>query len=209
VQIYLPSEFGVDHNIHDFSQPEWDARKKHFELTKEKNPSLKVCRIYTGLFLDDSIGPWFGFDTKEGKYEAVGSPDVPISFTGLEDIGKSIAAVVALPLDGIPDELRIAGDTKSFCEIAEIMSRAGGGDIKVSQIDLDRFKKEVVETNDKDPAPYVRFLMGEAKIQNTKDAAGCNNEYVNPGVGKWRWKTLSDLARETGGKPWASYGEEE
>jgi hypothetical protein len=72
VRLYFPSEFGVDHYIHDFPHDEWAAKKEHFSLSSKFVPSMEVSRVYAGLFLEDSIGPWFGFDTKEGRYEAVG-----------------------------------------------------------------------------------------------------------------------------------------
>jgi hypothetical protein len=55
--LYIPSEFGVDHTIHDFLHPEWDAKKHHFAIAQEVLPkSTKVVRVFIGLFLEDSIG---------------------------------------------------------------------------------------------------------------------------------------------------------
>lgn len=73
VQIYFPSEFGVDHYIHDFPHREWDQKKQHFQLATRVISNARICRVFCGLFLEESIGPWFGFDTREGKYESVGS----------------------------------------------------------------------------------------------------------------------------------------
>ncbi|PIG80989.1 isoflavone reductase family protein, partial [Aspergillus arachidicola] len=40
--MYIPSEFGVDHYIHDFPHLEWDAKKRHDELAREiLDPSVK------------------------------------------------------------------------------------------------------------------------------------------------------------------------
>jgi hypothetical protein len=55
--LYIPSEFVVDHTIHDFLHPEWDAKKHHFAIAQEVLPkSTKVVRVFIGLFLEDSIG---------------------------------------------------------------------------------------------------------------------------------------------------------
>lgn len=77
MRLYFPSEFGVNHYLHDFEHDEWNAKKHHFRLAGELIPNIRVCRVYAGLFLEESVGPWFGFFTKQGRYEAVGSPTQP------------------------------------------------------------------------------------------------------------------------------------
>ncbi|KAF7587787.1 hypothetical protein BBP40_006697, partial [Aspergillus hancockii] len=105
VKVYFPSEFGVNHYIHDFAHLEWDAKKTHFNLARSLVPDIKICRVFCGLFMEDSIGPWFGFDTRAGVYEVVGDGRVPVSFTGLEDVGRVVAALCELDIGEIPDVL--------------------------------------------------------------------------------------------------------
>ncbi|KAJ5190368.1 uncharacterized protein N7498_009353 [Penicillium cinerascens] len=203
VQVYFPSEFGVDHYVHDFSHLEWDQKKKHFALA-QRLPNVKTCRIFCGLFLEDSIGPWFGFDTKNGKYESVGSRHTPISFTSLDDVGKTVASLAALPKEKIPEIVHVGGDTRSFAETAEIMQAAGAGPIQVTEISLQNYKEEATATTSWDPAKYLRFLMGEGKINHTTDGLGSENELVNPD-GLWTWTSLVDLAAESNGRPWKEF----
>ncbi|KAJ5733948.1 hypothetical protein N7493_002734 [Penicillium malachiteum] len=205
VRIYFPSEFGVDHYVHDFPHLEWDQKKKNLALAQELNPSIKICRVFCGLFLEDSIGPWFGFNTKNGKYESVGSSHSPISFTDLGDVGRTVASLAALPDTQIPDTVHIAGDTRSFTEIADIMQAAGADAIQVEEIPLQKHKEEHISTTSWDPANYLRFLIGENKINHTIDAMGNNNDLVNPGEQRWNWKTLNDLAKDTEGQPWRDF----
>lgn len=205
VQIYFPSEFGVDHYVHDFPHLEWDQKKKHFALCQELIPDVKVCRLFCGLFLEDSIGPWFGFDTKNGKYESVGSSEAAISFTSLDDVGKAIAALATLPRDLAPGTLHIGGDTRSISEIASIMGAAGAGSIEVTEIPLAEYKQEKTSTLSQDPAAFLRFLMGEDKIDHTEAGLGDDNELVNPQQLLWEWKTLTDLAVSTSGQPWKDF----
>lgn len=205
VQLYFPSEFGVDHYVHDFPHLEWDAKKRHFALAQNLIPDRKICRVFCGLFIEDSIGPWFGFDTKNGRYESVGSANSPISFTSLEDVGKVVASLAALPKEKIPDTVHIGGDTRSFLEISEIMREGGSGQVEVSEIPLQKYKAKVTATSSWDPAPYLRFLMGENKINHSAVALGDDNELVNPNGELWKWKTWTDLANETDGKPWKEF----
>jgi hypothetical protein len=205
VKLYFPSEFGVDHTVHDFPHGEWDQKKRHFELAQSLIPDVHICRVYVGLFLEDSIGPWFGFNTKQGRYEAVGSKDSIISFTAMGDVGKAVAALALTPREAIPKEVHISGDDLTFSDIAKIMAEAGAGNIDVSQIDLLGYKKEVLREPTKDPAPYLRFLMGEGNINHTAQGLGSDNDLTNPEEKNWRWKKVTDLAKETHGRPWADY----
>lgn len=205
VQVYFPSEFGVDHYVHDFPHLEWDQKKKHMALTKELNPGVKICRVFAGVFLEDSIGPWFGFKTKDGKYECIGSSQSPVSFTSLDDVGKTVASLAALPVEKIPDTVHLAGDTRSFAEIAATMEEAGAGKIEMTEIDLQKYKEETTLQPSWEPSNFLRFLMGEGKINHTALGLGNRNELMNPNQKSWRWVTLSDLAKTEKGQPWKDF----
>lgn len=204
VQVYFPSEFGVDHYVHDFPHLEWDQKKKHLALAQQLVPNVKICRVFCGLFLEDSIGPWFGFNTRTGKYESVGSRHSPISFTSLDDVGKSIASLSSLNKESIPDTIHVAGDTSSFAKIAKIMEEAGAEPIQVTEISLQAYKTEATATASWDPAKCLRFLMGEGKINHTVDGLGNDNELVNPDQ-LWKWTRLDGLAAKCNGRPWGDY----
>ncbi|RAK98287.1 isoflavone reductase family protein [Aspergillus ibericus CBS 121593] len=205
VEVYFPSEFGVDHYVHDFPHLEWDQKKRHVTLAQQLIPGTKVCRVFCGLFLEDSIGPWFGFDTKDGKYESVGSSQSPVSFTSLGDVGKAVASLAALPKEQIPETVHVAGDTRSISEIASLMGEAGAGQIQVTEIDLQQYKEEATAKESKDPARFLRFLMGENRINHTEAGLGNDDELVNPDQRAWKWETLVDLAKQTHGQPWKDF----
>ena len=202
VSLYLPSEFGVDHTIHDFGHPEWDHKKAHMEIAKKLLPNVKICRVFAGLFLEDSIGPWFGFDTKKSVYECLGSKDTLVSFTSLDDVGKAVAQLVQLPIDRIPDQIHLAGDTKSVSQIADLMSEQSGADIKVVEKNLQAYRETQLASPRPDPSGCLRFLMGEGKIDHSSSGLHNQNELVNPRESKWHWKTLRGEARVTDGQPW-------
>ncbi|EAW12303.1 isoflavone reductase family protein [Aspergillus clavatus NRRL 1] len=205
VQVYFPSEFGVDHYVHDFPHGEWGQKKRHYALAQELVPQVKVCRVFCGLFLEDSIGPWFGFDTRNGRYESVGSSKMPISFTGCEDVGRAVASLAAMPVMAIPEVVHVGGDSKSIADIAKIMEEAGAGEIAVTEIDLVEYKREKTAEVSNKPAAYLRFLMGENKINQTPSGLGNDNELVNHEEKTWKWKTMKDLAQATEGRPWKDF----
>ncbi|KAJ5871497.1 uncharacterized protein N7529_003850 [Penicillium soppii] len=202
IRVYFPSEFGVDHYVHDFAHLEWYEKKKHLANSQPVVTHMKICRIFCGLFLEDSIGPWFGLDTKNGKYTSVGSPRSPISFTSLQDVGKVVASLATFPEEKLPEIVHLAGDTRSISEIASIMQAAGAGPIEVAEIPYGAYKAKTTAESSWDPAAYLRFLMGDGSINHSAAGLGNDNDLVNPGQRLWRWKTLEDLARETKGRPW-------
>ncbi|KAK6347840.1 hypothetical protein TWF718_005661 [Orbilia javanica] len=202
VKLYLPSEFGVDHYIHDFKHPVWGKKKEHFAAVSGRS-DLKVCLVFPGLFTEQSIGPWFGLNTKEGKYEFIGSGDTPVSFTSTADIGNAVASALAnIPIEGFPERLYFSGDSVTLRQVAGIMKDAGANEIEISNLGLAEYKAKTIAEAGPDPQPAacLRFLMAEGKINNEKN----DNELVNPGENLWKWRTMKDYARETRGRPWSN-----
>ncbi|EWC44725.1 hypothetical protein DRE_06503 [Drechslerella stenobrocha 248] len=200
VQLYLPSEFGVDHYIHDFKHPEWDKKKAHFEAVRQRE-SLKVCRVFPGLFTDHSIGPWFGFDTKAAKYEFIGTGDTPVSFTSIADIGKAVANAIAnIPVKDFPEALYLCGDSASPRQLAGLASANGAtnAEPEILLLEYPAYKERVVADISLNPGWYLRFLMHEGKIDN-KDRN--DNELVNPGERLWKWKTVKDQVEALAQEP--------
>ncbi|KAM0274941.1 hypothetical protein ACHAQH_007709 [Verticillium albo-atrum] len=207
VKVYFPSEFGVDHYVHDFAHDEWDAKKKHFRLTEELIPEVRVCRVFAGLFLEDSIGPWFGFHTKQNKYEAVGSPNQVTSYTSMQDVGSALAVLLTLPPEEVPAQVHLSGDSKSVAEIARIMEEAGERKepIEVTSVALEPYKAEVLASPLPTPEKYLRFLMGEGLIDHTKGGLENDNSLIEEAEGFEKWRSMKDLAAEVKGKPWVDY----
>lgn len=205
VQLYIPSEFGVDHTVHDFSQPEWDHKKKHDLKVRARLQKTKVCRVYNGLFLEDSIGPWFGMDIKHRTFESIGTADVAISFTALGDVGNVVAQLARMPYEEIPQQLHISGDTLTMRQVAKAMEAAGSSPLTMREVDPHSYKKAAVEENSADPMKYLRFLMGEGRINHTTSGLGIENELVNPEQRIWKWKTVVQYAEEVKGQPWVDF----
>jgi hypothetical protein len=132
----------------------------------------------------------------------VGEPTQPCSYTSILDVGKTIAILASSPLSTIPAEVQLNGDSKSFAQIAEIMSNSGGGSIDVSSIPLAEYKQDVLSKPSPTPERYLRFLMGEGKIDHTDAALGNQNSLVQGKPGFEKWKSIQDLAIETHGLPW-------
>ena len=92
----------------------------------------------------------FGLDIKGRFLTAVGSPDTKVSFTSHADVGWTVARVAVLAINdpaSIPDRVRVAGDSKSFQEIAEVVRDKLGGEVEVKSIDIEEYKKTAKESH--------------------------------------------------------------
>lgn len=212
VTLYFPSEYGVDHTIHDFPNKTWDFKKRHMDLARraasDKNAysnrttSLKVCRVFIGLFLEDIIPP-LGFATEKGTFEAAGPFDTKISYTSMDDVGKILAAIATMlpgELAQLPETIRLSGTEVSMAETADMIMAATGKHISVTSVDGLSFKRKTLESGDQNPYPFLRFLMGDGSVDYRAEAAGGlgnDNELVNPGGAKFRWKTMQDFVNES------------
>ena len=210
VKLYFPSEFGVDHTLHDFHTPEWDGKKKHYELAKKvvRGTDIQVCRVFVGLFLHSGIAPWYGFHTSKEVYQAVGSLDQSISYTDISDIARVLCGLAeqAARERQVPEELRIAGTHASFHQTAQVMVAAGSGDIELKTVELERYRNKALsrEYEDRGAIVCLRFLMGDGRVDyrpKEEGGLGNDNELVNPGQNQFVWKTVRDLAIEATGRP--------
>jgi hypothetical protein len=196
VDMLVNTEFGMDHYIHDFLHPDWDAKKHHYARAQEVLPSTtKICRVFIGQLLEISIGPWYGFNTTDGEYEAVGSAETKTSYTAHEDAGLVVAALASMNVAQAPTEVRISGHAISMTDIAALMVRAGAGDVEMRTVDGAAFRKKTIEDSANDPSQYLRFLMGDGRIDRSNVALGNENELVNPGQTLWKWKGNGEVRK--------------
>ena len=163
VKRMLPSDYAID-----FFKTE-PGKNRNLDLRREFNEELdrsKTVRgtsVLCGAFMDLVAAGRIGPDPKTGVYRVWGDPDQPYDFTATDDVAKYIAAA-ALD-DEAPRMLRVAGDTKSPREIAEIL----GGRVEVAGTveDLDQ---AIDRMRQADPAPTHPFPVWQ-QMQYTRDMA--------------------------------------
>jgi hypothetical protein len=210
VKLYFPSEFGVDHTLHDFNIPEWDGKKAHYALAREvvRGTEIQICRLFIGLFMHNGIGPWYGFHTAKDVYQAVGSLDQSISYTDVSDVARVVCSLSEKAVRGekVPGELRIAGTHASVRQIADLMSSAGAGKIELKSLELESYREKALsrEYEDRGAILCLRFIMGDGRGDyrpKAEGGLGNDNEIVNPEQKQFVWKTMKNLASETKGRP--------
>jgi len=220
VKVYFPSEFGADHRVNNFpgfDHKAWKAKQDHAsnarrmaeERVKDSSKErLKIISVYTGLLLEASFGPWFGFDIANGTFTACGSSSSLVAYTSKDDIGRALAQLSILSMasstavaDTVPEYVRIAGSFRSVDQVKVLVERVSGKSVKIETLDLDKersiLKEDSFSGKAKFPAEHIRILMGEGKMDFSADN---HDELVNPKEKLWKWKTVDDFIEETNGK---------
>lgn len=163
VKRLLPSDYSID-----FFKTE-RGKNRNLDLRREFNEELdrsKTVRgtsVLCGAFMDLIAGGRIGPDPKTGIYRVWGDPDQPYDFTATDDVAKYIAAA-ALDEEA-PRVLRVAGDTKSPRELAEIL----GGTVEVAG-SVDDLEHAIDRIRQADPAPTNPFPVWQ-QMQYTRDMA--------------------------------------
>lgn len=207
-KIYFPSEFGIDGSTLDFRHDSFERSKSLSHLARKSLHSTKICQVFPGIFLENVLGSWLGLvdttSSNEMRLISVGSKHTPISCTSVIDIGRSVAQLCLLPASQIPDIIHLAGTTNSIADMAEILARERSECIKVVELSLPDYKASVLVSSPSNEAEYLKFVIGEGKVNHGKGGLWNGNELVNPRECRWKWKTFEDMVKETDGRPWKS-----
>src|SRR5271170_6781741 len=159
-----------------------------------------------------------GFYPEEETWYMPGTDDVPVAYTSKTDIGLAVIELIKMALkdpNTVPAHVRIAGANKSPKEIVEIFNKAAKGktNIKLKLLNDEQakelFSRLVFEPPKGEEQSLDQEFMNEVATRVfTMSGGGGNldftkndNELVNPGESKWKWKTLEDYAEETDGMP--------
>jgi hypothetical protein len=163
--------------------------------------------------------PAHGFMSKEQIWYMPGTGDTPVTFTSKKDIALSVIEVIKLALSNpssLPEYVRIAGTNHSPREIVEIFNTAAKGKSHItlkllSDQEADNLMKQLKweappgQQTDFDPeymnevgSRVFRMSGGTGNLDFSKRN---DNELVNPGQSKWKWKTMEEYAQEVEGLP--------
>lgn len=121
----------------------------------------------------------------------------------MHDVGKALAVLASQRADTVPPEVHLSGDSKSMLEIAEIMEANGAGKVEVIHVPLEGYKAGVIARPSPTPERYLRFLMGEGKIDHSAERMDDQNYLLQAAGTGLTWTSVSQLAKETKGRPWA------
>ncbi|KAL1916001.1 uncharacterized protein VTP21DRAFT_6005 [Calcarisporiella thermophila] len=196
VKRYLPSEFGMNHSPGKLRynipvHTEWDDKNAHLEDVKASK--IEYTAFFIGLFMEESFGPWFGFDTDSRQWTIVGDGEQKVSFTSYRDVGRCVAESVQ-HTKFANRELVITGDNITLNEACSLFEKA------IS----DKIERKYVSVKDQERATNADFsfeknlciCMGNGSLDHSEN----DNEVLNPGQSKWKWDKLSDFLLKKYGK---------
>jgi len=118
--------------------------------------------------------------------------------------------------DQVPSRIRLAGTNKTPREIVEIFNKAANGATHINLILLtDDEAKTFMNKDNMKPPPGLpkefdlepiyevatRVFRMSGSGDNLNFSAKNDNELVNPGESKWKWKTIEEYAIEVQGMP--------
>jgi hypothetical protein len=78
-------------------------------------------------------------------------------------------------------------------DIASVIGKAGAGEVEVTAIDYEEYKRSTIEEGAPTPEKYLRFLIRNGSIDHSERGLGNHNELVNPGKGYGSgrvWKSM-------------------
>jgi hypothetical protein len=159
-----------------------------------------------------------GFMADEGVWYHPGTGDVPLTFTSKADIARAIIELINIGLSDpskLPAHVRIAGSSKTPREICEIFNRKAGKEILRLHLLTDDEARALISNNTFVPAngqmdEYDQEYMNDVASRvflmtggtgNLDFSKRNDNELVNPGETKWKWKSIEDYAQEVDGLP--------
>lgn len=196
-KLYIPSQYGTKVDAPQKYFPGFlKGKLDHSEAVRAKG--IKVLDIYTSLFVG---GPWtyeinghLGIDTAAGTVTYIGSPDQKVSFTKLEDIGRTIASLATRNIADLPSEVRVQSGFLTPAEAKELWEARHDAKLEVKE-SIPKEKaaadaKEEWAKNGFQPEKFLYYL--NVLIAQGRDGGllfeSNDNEFVNPGESLWKWE---------------------
>ncbi|KAL6354201.1 hypothetical protein LRP88_12535 [Fusarium phalaenopsidis] len=203
VKVYIPSEWGTDHNNIKYDHPMFISKQEHHAYAEQLG--LKTVAIYTGLIMETSFCKWFGFDTKNRTWNIVGTGDKPVAMTSQRDLGPLTLQTVLLAFstpEKCPSYLRIVSDNRFIKDYQRIFESESKQKLKVIRTSLEDAERDYEHNKASIPSnmlgPLMNLLVANGSFDHTANA----REIINPGQQYFQWKTVDDYAKEVHGLPW-------
>ena len=159
-----------------------------------------------------------GFFPERQAWYVPGDGNTPIAITSKTDIARSIVELIKMAMSSpekVPAGIRLAGTSRTPKEIVDIFNRASKGKTHIKLVPLSDeeskafMNKETMKPPPGLPAGFDLNLIYDVATrvfewQALAEFGFCkrnDNELVNAGQSKWKWKTIEEYAEEVNGLP--------
>ena len=125
IERYIPWQFGVDYDAvgRGSGQDVWDEQLDVREMLRGQSRTRWTI-VSTGMFTSFLFEPSFRLvDLESNRVHALGSWDNRLTVTTPEDVGRLVAAVLAIEPQLLDQVVFVAGDTISYWELADTVDR--------------------------------------------------------------------------------------
>lgn len=161
VQHYFPWQFGVDYDKigPNSSQDLFTTQLSVRRILRAQN-DMRWTILSTGMFTSFLFEPSFGLvDAKWETVTGIGSWDNEITVTSPSDIGRLVAELV-FTQPGPAGVVYAAGDTVSMRQLADIVARVSGHEVRRQLKAKDELRKEL-ELDPGDGMKKYRVVFAE------------------------------------------------
>jgi hypothetical protein len=184
---FFPWQWGVDYDVTGDAEglmPLFGEQKKVRDLlrTEAKGANVKWTVVSTGIFMSFLFEPFWSIvdrsREKEGRLvvRALRDWDHKVTVTDVQDIGRVLARIVAGDVDAENKVMYVAGDTVSYGELAEIVSRISGKAVKKESWAMEHLEEEL-RSNPEDGIKKYRLVFAREGVWWDKA------QTVNAGLG--------------------------
>jgi len=170
VKRYIPWQFGADYEVigRGSAQPVWDEQLDVRDILKKQKETEWII-VSTGIFMSFLFEQFFGVidlesgsDDAEIVVRALGGWDNRVTATTPEDIGRLTSMIVFAEPRFRNEVVYIAGDTVSYGQVADIVERVTGKNVKRELWGIDFLKAESTADPENVTKKY-RVVFAEGK----------------------------------------------
>lgn len=161
-------------------------KEKHLDAAQKKG--LKVLAFYNAHFLELSFEDWLGLDIRsvtprrwqetradprhskpDVTWTLPGGEDTVVAFTSVHDIGRFILAGALQAYedpDSVPTHLRVASETRTLGEAADVYERVKGGKVTRVHVTAQELERQCAQDESKDgwlSISTMRYMMATVR----------------------------------------------
>lgn len=194
-KLFIPSQFGTEIDKSDKVFPGFlDIKTKHSKAVRDVgiktvDPGTSLFAS-PGAFLYEIVGQ-VGIDPESKTVTYRGEPDLKFSFTHVNDIGRSVAAIAAIDPSKLPDKVRIQSGLITPSQVVERYEKDHNVKLTVKNESAEEALKagQAKYAQGFNPADFLFYLnvLLSQGVDNGLRFSQNENELVNPGNNSWTW----------------------
>ncbi|ORY07655.1 hypothetical protein BCR34DRAFT_603806 [Clohesyomyces aquaticus] len=157
---FFPWQWGVEYDVTGDAEGLMPLFGEQLEVRKRlrtdaADSHVNWTIVSTGIFMSFLFEPFWGVVAKEEDgftVRALRSWEHKVTVTDVQDIGKTLARIVAGDVDSQDRVLYVAGDTVSYAELADVVGRVTGQKVKREEWTIQHLKDELA----RDPEDVIK-----------------------------------------------------